>query len=273
VDKNVAFIGAGSMAEAIISGIIYKGILRSDQIAAANKNNRERLKRLKEKYRIRIMQHKEAEVNAADMIVLSTKPYDLKEAIYSIKRYIRPEQIIISVIAGISTDEITTLMGKDNPVIRAMPNTSASVGFSATALSAGVYASDHHLHVAEELFTGIGATAIVEEKDMHAVTGISGSGPAYFYYMVEAMEDEAVESGLSKETARLLITQTIIGAGEMLKQSEEPAADLRRRIMSPAGTTEAGINTLEKNNFQQIIRECVRSAKNRSMELGESKND
>ncbi|GAB3808427.1 pyrroline-5-carboxylate reductase [Virgibacillus kimchii] len=273
MDKKVAFIGAGSMAEAIISGIIYKDLLSSDQIAVANKNNRERLKRLEEKYQIRIMQNKEAEVTAADIVVLSTKPYDLKEAILSVKPYIRPEQIIISVIAGISTDEITALIGKDNPVIRAMPNTSASIGFSATALSAGTYASEHHLHEAEALFTGIGATAIVDEQDMHIVTGISGSGPAYFYYMVEAMEDAAVDSGLSKETARLLITQTIIGAGEMLKQSEEPAADLRRKIMSPAGTTEAGISALDKNNFQQIIRDCVTSAKNRSMELGESKND
>lgn len=271
MDKKVAFIGAGSMADAIISGIMYKELLNSSQITVTNKNNRERLKRLEEKYQIRIMKNKEIELNEADIIVLSTKPYDLKEAVYSIKPYIRPEQIIISVIAGISTDEITALIEKDNPIIRAMPNTSASIGFSATALTAGTYASNEHLRVAEELFTGIGATAIVDEKDMHIVTGISGSGPAYFYYMVEAMESAAIESGLDKETARLLITETVVGAGEMLKQSEEPAADLRRKIMSPAGTTEAGINTLDKNNFKQIIMECVRSAEKRSMELGEKK--
>jgi pyrroline-5-carboxylate reductase len=271
MDKKVAFIGAGAMAEAIISGIIYKNILRSGQITVANKNNHERLKRLVEKYQIQSMKNKALQVNEADIIVLSTKPYDLKEAIRSVKAYIRPEQLIISVIAGISTDEITAFIGKDNPVIRAMPNTSASIGFSATALSAGNHASLNHVNEAEKLFTGIGDTAIVDEKDMHIVTGISGSGPAYFYYMVEAMEEAAIESGLNKDTARLLITQTIIGAGEMLKKSDEPAAALRRKIMSPAGTTEAGINTLDKNNFKQIILDCVKSARNRSIELGESK--
>jgi pyrroline-5-carboxylate reductase len=271
MDKKVAFIGAGSMAEAIISGIIYKGILRSGQITVANKNNHERLKRLEEKYQVQRMEHKEKEVNKADIIVFSTKPYDLKEAVKRIKAYMRQEQLIISVIAGISTDEITALVEKDNPVIRAMPNTSASIGFSATALSAGNYASENHVNVAEELFAGIGTTAIVEEKDMHIVTGISGSGPAYFYYMVEAMEEAAIESGLNKETAKLLITQTIIGAGEMLKKSDAPADMLRKKIMSPAGTTEAGINTLEKNNFRQTVMECVKSARDRSMELGEKK--
>ncbi|MFA1819613.1 pyrroline-5-carboxylate reductase [Virgibacillus oceani] len=268
MNKKVAFIGAGSMAEAIISGVIYKDILKSDQITVTNKNNQERIKRLEDKYQIQRMENKQVQIKEADIIVLSTKPYDLKEALDVVIDYIKADQLIISVIAGVSTADISALIGKDNPVIRAMPNTSASIGFSATAISAGKYASDEQVTEAEKLFAAIGTTAIVDEEDMHIVTGISGSGPAYFYYMVEAMEQAAIDSGLNKETAKLLITQTIIGAGEMLKKSDEPANMLRKKIMSPAGTTEAGINTLEKNNFQQIVMECVRSARNRSIKLG-----
>jgi len=271
LDKKVVFIGAGSMAEAIISGVIYKDILRSGQITVTNKNNQERMKRLEEKYQIQRMENKQVQINEADIIVLSTKPHDLKDALQAMKIYFKPDQLIISVIAGVSTNEISAIIGDNNPVIRAMPNTSASIGFSATAISAGKHASDEKIREAEKLFAAIGATAIVDEEDMHIVTGISGSGPAYFYYMVEAMEQAAIESGLNKETAKLLITQTIIGAGEMLKKSDAPADMLRKKIMSPAGTTEAGINTLEKNNFRQTVMECVKSARDRSMELGEKK--
>src|SRR5699024_2153006 len=138
-------------------------------------------------------------------------------------------QVIVSVAAGVDTNYIESLLDQQNPIIRAMPNTSASVGLSATAITEGRYATDVHLEQSQALFNTIGITEIVEENDMHTVTGISGSGPAYFYYIVEAMEKAATDSGLDEQTAKTLITQTIIGAGEMLKQSGETAAVLRKK--------------------------------------------
>lgn len=268
MSEGIAFIGAGSMAEAIISGIVKAEIMANENIIATNKSNHERLARLEQKYKIQSLVDKEKVMQGAEIIILSTKPYDLKDAVASIKAYIQPNQLIISVIAGISTAYISELIGGTVPVVRAMPNTSASIGHSATAISAGKYASALHLEKATELFNTIGTTTIVNEADMDIVTGISGSGPAYIYYLVEAMEKAAIESGLDKNVAKDLITQTVVGAGEMLKASEDPAAVLRKKITSPAGTTQAGIETLQGNNFQETIMQCVKSARDRSIELG-----
>lgn len=270
--KKIAFIGAGSMAESIISGIVQANVLDKDDIIVTNKSNKERVERLEEKYLITSMQDKADVVKDADVIVLATKPYDLEAAVQSIKEHIIPDQLLVSVIAGISTDYIASLTGMDIPVIRAMPNTSASIGYSATAISAGAFAKEAHIVTAQELFNTIGTTVIVEEEDMHIVTGISGSGPAYIYYLVEAMEKAAVESGLDQEIAKALITQTVRGAGEMLMKSGDSAEVLRQKITSPAGTTQAGIETLKKHDFQKTVMRCVESARDRSIELGK-KND
>ena len=268
MNKKIAFVGAGSMAEAIISGIVKSGILKKEQILVTNKSNRDRLENIKRKYDVQCILDKEMVITEAEIVILATKPYDLKESIESIKKFIQPNQLVFSVIAGISTDYITTLIESNNPVVRAMPNTSATIGYSATAISAGKYACEAHLREAEELFATIGTTAIVAEEDMHTITGISGSGPAYIYYLVEAMEKAALEEGLDKHTAMELITQTVRGAGQMLKETGESAEVLRKKITSPAGTTEAGIETLNKYDFEKTVMECVKSARNRSEELG-----
>lgn len=266
--NKVAFIGAGSMAEAIISGMISTSFLQKEQIFVMNKNNQERLDRLYERYGIQCHCDKVEILNDADIIILSMKPHDVKAAIESIKDDIQDHQVIVSVVAGVSTDYMSTLIGKAIPVVRAMPNTSASIGFSATAITKGKDASEDHIQKVASLFNTIGTTSIVEEKDMHTVTGISGSGPAYFYYLVEAMETAAMEAGLDQHIAKSLITQTVIGAGEMLKHSGESAATLREKITSPNGTTQAGLETLKKHGFQKTIMACVKSAKERSIELG-----
>ena len=266
--KKVAFIGAGSMAEAIISGMIQTSFLQREQIYVTNKNNQERLDRLSERYKIQCSQDKADVLTDADVIVLSMKPYDVKVAIHAVKDYIQPHQLVVSVVAGVSTDAVSALIGHEVPVVRAMPNTSASIGYSATAITKGQSATRDHLNKVESLFKTIGTTAIVAEEDMHTVTGISGSGPAYFYYMVEAMEKAAVEFGLEPDIAKDLITQTVIGAGEMLKHSGESAATLRENITSPNGTTQAGLETLAQHDFQKMMMACVKSAKERSIELG-----
>lgn len=268
MNGKMAFIGAGSMAEAIIAGVIKTGKIQGDNMYVTNKSNQARLQHLKHTYSIQATSDKAAALRQASIIVLSTKPYDMKEAIEDIKSHIRKDQLIISVIAGMSTDYITTLLGKDIPIVRAMPNTSASVGCSATAITAGKHAKLIHLETAQKLFNTIGSTVHVDEKDMHTVTGISGSGPAYIYYLVEAMENAAIEAGLDEDLARKLITQTVIGAGKMLEKSTDSTHVLRDRITSKRGTTEAAIQTLNNYNFQQAVMECVKNARERSIELG-----
>ncbi|WP_163969254.1 pyrroline-5-carboxylate reductase [Oceanobacillus halotolerans] len=266
--NKVSFVGAGSMAEAIIAGIRKEGFLSKENIYVTNKTNQERLDHLVDCYNITCEQDKEVVLKDADMIVLTMKPYDMEVAIDEMKPYVNKDQLIVSVAAGISTDFIEKQFGMEIPVVRVMPNTSASVGSSASAIAKGEYATEKHVHQTDELFQTVGTTTIVDEDLMHTVTGISGSGPAYIYYLVEAMEEAAVKSGLDKEIAKSLVTQTIIGAGEMLKQSGETADVLRKKITSPAGTTHAGIETLKKRDFQEAIMECVYSARERSIELG-----
>ena len=266
--RKIAFIGAGSMAEAIISGILNKGFVTKEQVVVTNKENDERLTTLQESFGIQHERDKEKVVEDAEIVILAMKPKDAYEAIQSIKSYVRKDQLIISVLAGISISFIEHVLDQHVPIIRAMPNTSAAIGYSATALAKGDYVEDRHMEMAEQLFATIGTTTIVAEDDLHIVTGLSGSGPAYIYYLVEAMEKAASEAGLSREVYKELIVQTLVGAAEMLKTSQEEPSVLRKKITSPGGTTQAGIETLNKYRYQEALIECVKSASNRSVELG-----
>ncbi len=271
--KKIAFIGAGSMAEAVVSGIISKQFIKNEQVWITNKDNEERLVEMKEKYGVSTSREKEKVLSGADIIILSTKPYDVESAIKSISPYLTENQIVMSVIAGVSTAQITETIGKEVPVIRAMPNTSASIGYSATAITQGEFASEEDMIIAKQLFEAIGTVNIVKEEEMHIVTAISGSGPAYIYYLVEAMEEAAIKEGLDAVTAKELITQTIIGAGMMLKTSELPVDTLRENVTSPNGTTEAGLKTLADRDFKESMIACVKSATNRSKELGKKETE
>ncbi|WP_053217698.1 pyrroline-5-carboxylate reductase [Virgibacillus senegalensis] len=265
---KIAFIGAGSMAEAIMTGILAKGILQADQIWVTNKENKERLERLKNVYHVQCSKDKQQVVQGADVIILSMKPKDITEALEDLKAYITNKQIVVSVLAGVSTDYISEQLDKGCPVVRAMPNTSATIGYSATAIAGGKQAGQEHIHMVKSLFHAIGTTTVVEEDDLHTITGLSGSGPAYIYYFVEAMEDAAAEAGLKPEIAKELIIQTLVGAAEMLKNSDEQPSVLREKITSPGGTTQAGLETLEKYKYQEALMECIKQAAARSIELG-----
>lgn len=268
MDKTIAFLGAGKAAEAIISGIIKSEIVGKNQIYVTNRSDDERLQYIEETYGVNCTKNKESILRKADIIFLAMKPYDLEGSLSEVKTYFSESQLIISILAGVSSEKISSTIGISIPVIRVMPNTSALIGYSATALSKGEYATEEHVDIAKTLFQTIGTTTVVEEEMMHIITAISGSGPAFVYYLVEAMEKSAVEAGLDKGIAKELLTQTVIGAGNMLKLSGNEAEVLRKNITSPKGTTEAGINILEENHFQKIVMECVKGAKERSEELG-----
>lgn len=266
--QKVAFIGAGSMAESIMSGMLTKGFLQTDQIYVTNRKNKERLERIQRLYQVHCSQDKQEVVEDADVVLLSMKPKDVTAAIQSIKSLVRSDQLVVSVLAGVSTDYISDQLESEAPVVRAMPNTSAAIGFSATAIAGGKSAGDEHIEMTKTLFQTIGTTTVVEENDLHAVTGLSGSGPAYIYYFVEAMEDAAAEAGLKQDVAKELIIQTLVGAAEMLKTSKDQPSVLRKKITSPGGTTQAGLETLEKYKYQEALMECIKDAAARSIELG-----
>lgn len=258
------------MAEAIIAGLVNKEFVKKDQIYVSNKENEARLLEIANKYEVIGNSNKKEAMEGADVIFLATKPLDMKDAVIEIRNYLQSDQLVISVVAGISTTFIQAIIGRDIPIIRSMPNTSATIGYSATAIAKGKYANEKHLKIAEQLFSAIGTVSTVDEDDMHIVTAISGSGPAYIYYLVEAMEKVAVEEGLDVQTAKELISQTVLGAGEMLKYAKEPVTTLRENVTSPNGTTAAGLATLSNYKFQEAMMECIKSAKERSIELGKN---
>lgn len=267
-EKKIGFIGAGSMAEAIIGGLLYRGEIRKRNISIINRNDRDRLKELELRYQLSNETFDQKKIEDADIIILATKPKDLPEALKFWGNRLRAKQLVISVAAGISTQYIESFLNRDTSVIRTMPNTSSSVGCSATALCVGNNTTDQDLELARHIFSAIGSVVEVDETLMDAVTGLSGSGPAYFYYMVEAMEQAGVKAGLALEDARSLTIQTLLGAAQMLTQTGKDAKQLRQEVTSPNGTTMAGLDELHKHSFEHIVQRAVLQAKKRSQEIG-----
>ncbi|WP_430006911.1 pyrroline-5-carboxylate reductase [Metabacillus idriensis] len=267
--KTIAFVGAGSMAEAIINGLVNGGVCLPEYIKVTNRSSMERLDFLHQTYGVSVTKSKQETVGGASIIILAMKPKDVKAGIESIKDYVDSSQVIISVLAGISSETIRKLFGKELPIVRAMPNTSAALQRSATALACNSAVTADQLKQAAGLFEAIGTVAHVSEHQLDAVTGLSGSGPAYIYYIAEALEKAAEETGLEKETAKALIAQTLLGAAEMLLTSEKEPAVLRKEVTSPGGTTEAGLEKLEEYKVSEAIAACVKRAAERSHELGE----
>ncbi|MCT2536964.1 pyrroline-5-carboxylate reductase [Aquibacillus koreensis] len=271
MQNKVVFIGAGSMAEALIAGIISTEYLDPEQVVATNKTNQNRLDYLKDTYNISVTQNKQEALSQADVVVLAMKPKDVELALKDLQPYLTRNHLILSVLAGITTNFMEKVIGFEIPVIRSMPNTSAMVGKSATAITKGSYASEQHVEKVQSLLNTIGTTIVVKEEDMHAITALAGSGPAFYYYMVESMEKAAEEVGLESEIAKPLIMQTIAGVVEMLQSSSDSPSELRRKITSPGGTTQAGLETLDNYHFQEAIMACIKNAATRSEELGKQK--
>ncbi|HFK1787942.1 TPA: pyrroline-5-carboxylate reductase ProI [Bacillus pacificus] len=268
--QNISFLGAGSIAEAIIGGLLHANVVKGEQITVSNRSNETRLQELHNKYGVKGTHNKKELLTNTNILFLAMKPKDVAEALTPFQEDIHNNLLIISLLAGVSTHSIRSLLQKDVPIIRAMPNTSAAILKSATAISPSKHATKEHIQTAIALFETIGLVSVVEEEDMHAVTALSGSGPAYIYYVVEAMEEAAKKIGLKEDVAKSLILQTMIGAAEMLKASEKHPSILRKEITSPGGTTEAGIEVLQEHQFQQALISCITQAAQRSHNLGKT---
>lgn len=269
--NNITFIGAGSMAEAILSGLTSSNVIQAKHIFVTNKSNKSRLHELHKKYNVNINLSKQQSIKNSNIIILSMKPKDLESSLQEINSYITKSHLVISILAGISENQIRLLIGKDIPIVRVMPNTSATVKHSMTGISKGKFANEHHLHTTTKLFESVGKTITVPEEHLHGVTSLSGSGSAYFYFMVESLINSYLDIGLDFNTAEKLVVETFIGAGKLLNYSDGNYKKLRENITSTGGTTDAGVSTLKDLDFESIVKSCVKSAYTRSVEL--SKNN
>jgi pyrroline-5-carboxylate reductase len=265
---RIAFLGAGSMSEAMIKGILAARLLPAESITVCNRSKGERLSELVQRYGVGISQDKRTACAQADLVILAMKPFDLGLALQEVASVLSERQIIISVAAGVSTGSIEGLVGLSVPVIRAMPNTSSAVQASATAICAGRWATAEHMDLAQRLFSASGLSVVVEERHMDAVTGLSGTGPAYFYYVVEALLNAGQSCGLPADTCRTLLVQTLYGAARMLQETNKDPAELRRQVTSPNGTTMAAIAVLDLGAGQQLFLRAVQAATQRAVELG-----
>ncbi|QDX91396.1 Pyrroline-5-carboxylate reductase [Brevibacillus laterosporus] len=265
---HVGFMGAGSIVEAILKGITAKYLLPANHINVTNHSDDARLSELQEQYGVTPNRDLPTMLAQSDVLFLAMKPKDVATACQTLRDYVTQDHLVISVIAGVPTSSIQEWLGVDCPIIRAMPNTSSAVGLSATGMAAGRYASEHHMAIAECLFQSIGHVCTVPEHELDIITGLSGSGPAYIYYLVEAMEGAGQRAGLTQEMSRELTVQTLLGAAHMLMATKEEPAVLRKRVTSPGGTTQAGLEVLEARGFKQAVTEAVLRATERARELG-----
>ncbi len=271
--KKIAFIGAGAMAEALISGMVAQHIIESKNIFVTNKSNEAKLANLSEKYGVHGTRSVQETMEDADIVVLAVKPKDILSTMQSIQEYITTEMFFISVAAGVHTGSLEGIVAKKVAIVRAMPNTSATVGKSATAICTNEYVTTDQRQAAIDLFETVGSVVVVKEDQLDAVTGLSGSGPAYLYYLVEAMEKAAVNLGLEAETAKQLIIQTMLGTAEMLQHSSKSPATLRQEVTSPGGTTEAGLKVLEANQVGASFVACIEEATEQSIRMGKQISD
>ena len=265
--QRLFFFGAGSMTEALLKGILTAGILPASQITVSNRQNTDRLDELALRYGVQISQNKEADLANADIVLLAAKPSDLLAGLQIVRTSITERHLLISVAAGITTEAIEAQFLAPIPLIRSMPNTSSAVQASATAISSGRWATAEHVEMARQIFAAIGTVVVVPERELDAVTAIAGSGPAYFYYMVEHLIASGKKLGLAEEMSRDLVLQTIYGAAHMLKETGKDAQTLRHEVTSPNGITMAAIAVLEKAGLPALLQATTERAVERSKEI------
>ena len=266
----LGIIGAGNMAEAIARGILARGVLRADQMIAADVSPQRR-ELFSNELKIRAVEDNATAARDAGVILLSVKPQTMAAALAGIAQVISPATLVVSIAAGISTSYIEKHLGGGKPwrVIRTMPNTPMLVGEGMVAMAAGANASGDDLARARSLFEAAADVIEVDEDKMDTVTAVSGSGPAYFFLLVEQMIRAATELGMSPQQARQLAIKTAAGAAKMLVTSADPPEVLRKKVTSPGGTTEAAINHMTKQNWPQVTVDAIKAAQQRGKELGQ----
>jgi pyrroline-5-carboxylate reductase len=255
------------MAEALIRGLVRGGHIPGDRVLASGRR-RERLDELHAAYGIRTTLDNREVARAAEILVLSVKPQILQKVLREVGDQIRPGALVISIAAGVDTETIEEGLAESVRVVRAMPNVPATVGAGATAIAPGRRAGDADLDTARAIFDAVGITVSLDESLLDAVTGLSGSGPAYIFLILEALADAGVKVGLSRRDAQRLAAQTVMGSAKLLLDTDEHPGRLKDMVTSPGGTAIAGLHTLEEGGLRTTLINAVETATKRARELG-----
>jgi pyrroline-5-carboxylate reductase len=267
--KNVGFLGAGRMATALAGGFVRAGLVPAGMIAASDPSEPARAR-----FQDAVPGSKVCDENAevarrGDVVFVAVKPNAVVDALESIRAVLARDALVVSIAAGVPLAEIGRHLENGVPTVRAMPNTPCLVGMSATAYALGPHATDADARAVDALFGAVGVGKQVDEKLLDAVTGLSGSGPAFVYTVIEALSDGGVLAGLPRDLANALAVQTVRGAAEMVAQTGEHPAVLRDRVTSPGGTTAAGLAAMERAGARAALVAAVEQASRRSRELGQ----
>lgn len=269
-DLQIGFLGAGNMAEAIARGVLSGGIAQPDQIWLSDVR-RDRLEELSTELGVAIAESNEDILKNCDIVILAVKPQVFPAILPDLAYLARPDQLFVSILAGLHADRIEAALehpGCPAPrVVRAMPNTPALIGEGVTALCPGRHAHPSDLLTARGVFDAVGETAVVEPSMMDGITGLTGSGPAYIFLVIEALLDAADAQGLPAADSARLVKQMVLGAARLAKESDLDPAELRRRVTSPGGTTQAGLEELGRRGFREALVAAVDAAARRSAEL------
>jgi pyrroline-5-carboxylate reductase len=266
VDKRLGFLGFGNMGQAIAGGLVERQTMKSEQLAAFDVDDAKR--EAAQSLGMRVVDSAEALAGACDALLVAVKPQNATEALEPLSGKLASDVLVISICAGLSTAFFQGQLGQEFRVVRVMPNTPALVGAGAAAIAPSKNCTDDDIGFATTVFESVGLVQVVPESAMDGVTALSGSGPAYFFYLVECLVKAAQTEGLTEEQASELAGQTALGAGRLLMESGESAGTLRERVTSKGGTTEAALRTFGEHGFEQTIRAGVAAAAARSRELG-----
>lgn len=266
IDKKIGIIGCGNMGEAIFSRLA-KTIDKSTSLMISEMDANRR-SQIQDKYKIIVEIGNSYLVKYSDVIIIAVKPKDFDRILREeICCGISKAKLLISIAAGVTTGYIESIVGKDVPVIRVMPNMAAVIGEAISSISRGASASDEHMKLAREIFSKIGDVIEVNEGLVDSITAISGSGPAYFFYFVEALIESAKGLGMDSEMAKRVVLKTVLGSAKLLDILKEEPGDLIKRVASKGGTTEAAVRVFEKKGLKNIIKAACREAQKRSKTL------
>ena len=265
-ERRIAILGAGKIGEALISGLLSSRWREPSELVASCRRP-ERAAELSDRYSVRATESNAEAVNGAALVVIAVKPQDLEALLGEIGGLLTPEQVVLSVAAAIPTAAIEKLIAPGVPVVRAMPNTPAMVHEGIAGICTGAHASDEHLALAEEVLLHLGAVVRVTERLMDAVTAVSGSGPAYFALLAEAMIEAGILLGLAREISTQLVVQTMLGTAKQLRDEHMHPVELREMVTSPGGTTISAIRELERAGVRAAFLNAIQAAMVRSREL------
>lgn len=265
--QKIGFIGGGNMATSLISGLIASG--HSPRQIWVSDVNPDTLKALADKLKVNVSENNDTVIDECDVVVMAVKPQIMSTVAQQAGAQVRQKKpLVVSIAAGITQSSLSRWLGEETAIVRCMPNTPALVLTGATALHANGNVSKEHYNMAENIMRSVGiAIWVKEESQLNAVTAVSGSGPAYFFLLMEAMEKTAEELGLNEGTARLLVQQTALGAAKIALESSESPEQLRRRVTSPGGTTQKAIETFQEGGFAELVNKAIRAARDRSVEM------